>query len=177
MSDLAGGSQCFEPKPHGQLPAVPQPCRGGRPSFTGQQAQQPVFCPLCVPSGPVLPARREQPLHPGRYLQDVICSRLFCDSKWMWGGIAFYRCRSDLLFDHSVTPPGSPMAIYIWVIQWKESLRDQVADVNVCSLSRWSVSAQMCFHPPVPSPGPSPPSLAALHPHTGLRRSTSPWSL
>lgn len=75
FSDLAGSSRCFESKPHGQLPSVPQPCCCGRSSFPGQQAQQPIFCPLCVPSGPFLPAWREQPLHRGQYqhLENFIC--------------------------------------------------------------------------------------------------------
>lgn len=54
---------------------------------------------------------------------------------------------------------------------------DQVADMSVFFLSRWCASVQMCSPPPVPSPGPSPSSLAAPHPHAGLRRSTSLWSL
>lgn len=38
-------------------------------------------------------------------------------------------------------------------------------------LSRWCVSVQMCLHPAVLWPGPSPSSLAAPHPHAELRRS------
>lgn len=64
---MAGGSQCFESKPHRQLPFVPQPCCCGCTSLSRQQAQQPFFCTLCVTSCSFLPSRRDQPLHCGQY--------------------------------------------------------------------------------------------------------------
>lgn len=111
FSDLAGRSQCFEPKPHGQLPSVPQPCCGGGPSLTGQQAQQPVFCPLCVPSGPFLPSWREQPLHCGQYC-NIIVNR--CGANYIFYSTSFRSTssgRTDGATIPSMTPSGSPMAL------------------------------------------------------------------
>lgn len=120
VSDLAGGSQRSESEPDGQLSSVPEPCCGGRPSLTRQQAQQPVFCPLCLPPGPLLPAWREQPLHCGQYLH------LNCNF------IAFHVIFMTVSFS---SPPSGrsestcsyrsvllPSVTSIWVIQWKESL-------------------------------------------------------
>lgn len=84
FSDLAGSTQCFEPKPHRQLPSVPQSCCSGCPSFTGQQAQQPVLCPVSVPSGPIMPAWRKQPLHRGQcpWLHFNLIREYISEKQW-----------------------------------------------------------------------------------------------
>lgn len=49
-----------------------------------------------------------------------------------------------------------------------------LADMTVSYLFRWCVNVQKSLRPPVPSPGHSLSSPAALHPHAaGLRKSTS----
>lgn len=161
FSDLAGSTQCFEPKPHRQLPSVPQSCCSGCPSFTGQQAQQPVLCPVSVPSGPIMPAWRKQPLHRGQcpWLHFNLIREYISEEQWNENkklASLIYNDEDFIYEDHIRV---------LWPIGWHDFF-----------FRRWCVSAQTYLHPHVPSPGPFPFFLAVQHLHVGLRKNMWPLS-
>lgn len=65
---MAVGAEHSEPKPHRQLPALPELRHRGRVAFQGQPAQQPVCSSVRHPPGQELPSRRRQQMYCRKWL-------------------------------------------------------------------------------------------------------------